>query len=92
MASRQEFIALVFPLWFPLFVVVRCKVLQLITVSFDCVHRYEYFGLQYYGECWSGPNTGETYAKNGRSKQCVHGVGKNKANAVYRVTNLPPLW
>lgn len=65
MASRQEFIALVFPLWFPLFVVVRCKVLQLITVSFDCVHRYEYLGLQYYGECWSGPNAGETYAKMG---------------------------
>ena len=38
-------------------------------------------------------NAGETYAKDGRSKKgCTDGVGKEKANAVYRITNLPPPW
>lgn len=30
---------------------------------------YKYFGLQFYGECWSGPS--EQFYRDGNSKQCV---------------------
>ena len=45
--------------------------------------------MQFFGECWSGPNAGETFARDGPSKDCYEGVGKKKANAVYRIEDLP---
>ena len=59
------------------------------TVVFDCIHRLEYFGVQFYGECWSGPDAGETFARDGNSEDCYEGVGKRKTNAVYRIEDLP---
>ena len=46
---------------------------------------FVYFGLQFYGECWSGPQAHLTYDEDGKSKHCVLGVGKNRANFVYRL-------
>ncbi|XP_078379184.1 uncharacterized protein LOC144662280 isoform X2 [Oculina patagonica] len=36
-------------------------------------NKYTYFGLQHYGECWSGPDAGETYDKLGPAaeRRCV---------------------
>ncbi|KXJ24612.1 uncharacterized protein LOC110247930 [Exaiptasia diaphana] len=48
-------------------------------------HRY--FGLQHYGECWSGKNADLTYARDGSSDACVNGVGKKGANFVYKFLN-----
>lgn len=53
------------------------------------MHRLEYFGVQFYGECWSGPGAGETFARDGPSEACYEGVGKKKTNAVYRIEDLP---
>ena len=60
---------------------------------------YKYFGLQFYGECWSGP--GELrYNKYGKSKKCIDGnfrskkctspngnrcTGQEHANYVYQI-------
>lgn len=43
----------------------------------DCVWKikqkgYPIFGLQFYGECWSGPEIGCTYQKFGRTNRCVN--------------------
>lgn len=46
---------------------------------------YLYFGLQFYGECWSGPQDKLNYARNGSSKNCDKGVGKDRANFVYKL-------
>jgi len=51
--------------------------------------RLEYFSVQFFGECWSGANAGETFARDGESKDCWQGVGKKNTNAVYRIENLP---
>lgn len=32
------------------------------------------FGLQYYGECWSGPESCDQYSRHGDSQLCI---GKN---------------
>ncbi|XP_031569967.1 uncharacterized protein LOC116304378 [Actinia tenebrosa] len=48
-------------------------------------HRY--FGLQHYGECWSGKDSEVTYARDGSSENCVKGVGKDGANYVYKFVN-----
>jgi len=45
--------------------------------------------VQFYGECWSGPDAGETFARDGPSEACYEGVGKTKTNAVYRIEDLP---
>ncbi|XP_020617984.1 pancreatic secretory granule membrane major glycoprotein GP2-like [Orbicella faveolata] len=45
--------------------------------------NYLYFALQFYGECWSGPQAHLTYDRDGRSKRCTLGVGKQRANMVY---------
>ena len=29
------------------------------------------FGLQNYGECWSGPDAENTYSRDGRSDKCL---------------------
>lgn len=52
---------------------------------FCCSVRY--FGLQHYGECWSGKNADITYARDGSSDACVNGVGKKGANFVYKFLN-----
>ncbi|XP_068721046.1 pancreatic secretory granule membrane major glycoprotein GP2-like [Montipora capricornis] len=46
---------------------------------------YLYFGLQFYGECWSGPRAYLTYDEDGKSNRCEYGVGKGFANFVYRL-------
>lgn len=59
------------------------------------------FGVQYYGECWSGLHSQDTYDKLGFSNNCVDHCfekcrpfekfcsGKNFANAVYRLSDAP---
>ena len=44
---------------------------------------YEVFGVQFYGECWSGNQAGTSYNKHGPSDQCWKGVGKDFTNFVY---------
>ncbi|XP_068670551.1 neurogenic locus notch homolog protein 2-like [Montipora foliosa] len=48
-----------------------------------------YFAIQYYGECYGGPN-GTKYDKYGPSKNCLSspGVGEKSTNFVYRNTDL----
>ena len=50
---------------------------------------YEYFGIQFYGECYGN---GTNYDKHGKSKKCMmvdnrtdHGVGEKFTNFVYRI-------
>ena len=43
----------------------------------DCVGKlkkkgYTVFGLQFYGECWSGPKVGCSYQKFGKTYKCVN--------------------
>lgn len=45
---------------------------------------YKYFGLQFYGECWSGPRAQYTYNEDGISTRCAAGVGFANANYVYK--------
>ena len=52
-------------------------------------YRYEYFSVQFYGECWSGPDAGKTFARDGESDKCYQGIGLESTNAVYRIENLP---
>eukprot|EP00794_Sanderia_malayensis_P009970 gene9970-10993_t len=33
---------------------------------------HTHFGIEYYGECWSGKNSSKTYNKYGSSKNCVN--------------------
>lgn len=48
---------------------------------------YLCFGLQFYGECWSGPQACLTYDRDGPSNEsCIHGVGKGRANSVYMLS------
>ncbi|XP_068721451.1 uromodulin-like [Montipora capricornis] len=54
----------------------------------DCANEakkkgFLYFGVQFYGECWSDPMAHLTYDKYGPSKQCSHGVGGPDMNFVY---------
>ncbi|CAH3138304.1 unnamed protein product [Pocillopora meandrina] len=54
----------------------------------DCARRvnskgFRFFGIQFYGECWSGENAELTYNKQGTSKNCFRGLGERKANFVY---------
>jgi len=63
--------------------------------------RHNTFGVQFYGECWSGLHGEETYAKIGVSNNCQDKcfeackpyekfcAGKNYANAVYRLSDAP---
>ena len=43
----------------------------------DCIKKvnqkgYSVFGLQFYGECWSGPRAGCTYKQFGKTYGCVN--------------------
>ena len=42
------------------------------------------FGLQFYGECWSGVHGSSTYDTYGPSKNCWSGVGKEGSYYVYK--------
>ena len=59
---------------------------------------YSYFGIQHYGECWSGDAADRTYSMYGNSTNCVNAdyekcnsdyacqcTGKENANFVYRL-------
>ena len=56
---------------------------------------YEYFAVQYYGECYGGKNAENTYSKYGKSTYCWKfdkqngfGVGRDLANFVYRINQV----
>ena len=53
---------------------------RLIFVSFE----FSYFGLKYYGECWSGETAGQTYSRDGPADSCVRGVGLRSSYFVYK--------
>ena len=38
---------------------------------------YTIFGLQFYGECWSGENATESFDRDGRSNRCIT-MGNNE--------------
>ncbi|XP_065062702.1 A disintegrin and metalloproteinase with thrombospondin motifs 6-like isoform X2 [Rhopilema esculentum] len=44
---------------------------------------YTIFGIQYHGECWSGPSAQLTYMEDGASSACVHGLGGINSYYVY---------
>ena len=48
---------------------------------------YLFFGVQYAGECWSGPQAHMTYKKYGISNRCVNGRGGNWAQDVYEIVS-----
>lgn len=48
------------------------------------IARFQYFGIEYMGECWSGAGGNLTYNKYGPSSQCVGGVGGDESLYVYR--------
>jgi len=51
--------------------------------------QFAVFGVQFYGECWSGPSGYVTYDKDGFNLQgCWEGVGRNRNNYVYAFTSL----
>lgn len=43
------------------------------------------FGIQFYGECWSGVDDRNTYGMYGPSKDCWNGVGEEGSNFVYKI-------
>lgn len=56
----------------------------------ECAHEvvlknstYKVFGIQFYGECWSGDEGDKTYSEYGTSPNCWKGVGGSTANFVY---------
>jgi hypothetical protein len=49
------------------------------------IRGYMYFGIQFYGECWSGPQAHQTYSNDGHSTMCINGVGRGFANMVYKL-------
>ena len=66
---------------------------QCARVAYD--KGYEYFAIQYYGECWGGQDAGKNYAKHGKSDGCWvfdsqsgHGVGGVLTNFVYRISKV----
>ncbi|XP_067038040.1 uncharacterized protein [Acropora muricata] len=46
-------------------------------------HGYHVFGIRFYGECWSGVDSG--YDRYGPSESCLSGVGKDWSHFVYRI-------
>ena len=51
-------------------------------------YGFQYFAVQYYYECWTGPNGGLTYDIHGKIDNCYefgnYGVGKFWSSFVYR--------
>ena len=67
-------------------------------------HSYTMFGLQNYGECWSGSDACDQYSRHGDSKLCIGNnytmcdlnddrecIGKGNANFVYLLLEGKPL-
>eukprot|EP00794_Sanderia_malayensis_P018008 gene18007-19809_t len=64
--------------------------------------KYTYFGMQFFGECWSGPEAGGSYSKNGPATHgsCVKEkyapclasdklcIGQKGTNFVYQITTV----
>ncbi|EDO39263.1 predicted protein [Nematostella vectensis] len=50
---------------------------------------FQYFAIQYYGECWSGTGENKSFSRYGPSSNCWSGVGGEWTNAVYRLQNMP---
>jgi hypothetical protein len=44
---------------------------------------FKVFGVQFYGECWSGDKADSTYGEYGSSRNCWKGVGGSYSNYVY---------
>lgn len=62
---------------------------QCAQVAFD--RGYEYFSVQFYGECFGGEDAGTMYSKYGKSGNCWvfndqngHAVGSDLTNFVYQ--------
>ena len=56
---------------------------------------YEYFAIQFSGECFGGKDAGKHYARYGKSEECWvfdkkagHGVGGELTNFVYRINKV----
>lgn len=49
-----------------------------------CCFGFSYFGLRYYGQCWSGATADQTYSRDGPDKRCVRGVGLESTYFVYK--------
>lgn len=49
--------------------------------------NWKVFGIQYYGECWSGENSDVTFNRAGESNSCLYDVGELNANFVYAMIN-----
>lgn len=56
---------------------------------------YEYFAVQFYGECYGGKNAENMYSRYGKSTYCWafdkqngFGVGRGLANFVYRINQV----
>eukprot|EP00794_Sanderia_malayensis_P011717 gene11717-12938_t len=56
---------------------------------------YEYFAIQFYGECWAGKtNASKHFYVDGPSDNCYQGTGGRDVNFVYRfgkLKSLPPI-
>ena len=66
---------------------------QCARVAYD--KGYEYFAIQFYGECWGGKDAGSSYARRGKSEGCWvfdiqagHGVGGEMSSFVYRINKV----
>ena len=52
-----------------------------------------YFGVQFWGECWSGPAAHVTYDNFGQASNCYKNmVGLHFSNYVYRLTGEGASW
>ena len=54
---------------------------QCARVAHSLGHRY--FGVRFFGICYTDSNAKTTYASLGKSTECVNGVGKLRAVMVY---------
>ena len=61
----------------------QCKFLCTKVVHFY-FFEFSYFGLKYYGQCWSGENAGQAYSRDGPAASCVRGVGVESTYFVYK--------
>ncbi|XP_020903053.1 uncharacterized protein LOC110241525 [Exaiptasia diaphana] len=53
---------------------------------------FSVFGVQFYGECWSGKDAMTSYSKDGEAENCVVGVGQERANFVYKFLKKATQW
>ena len=52
--------------------------------EFVLLFGFSYFGLKYYGQCWSGATADQTYSRDGPADSCVRGVGVASTYFVYK--------